>query len=138
MSECLYSFLLLMRHLLLFQICFQEQLQELLFYSQYVDINLNNVSKKQSWSLMGLTSFFLLYKRLYIQSGRTTTLLGITCHKKCFKYYKKYLREKDLKTTYTKMQLDEVLIQQIGIPVGNVFEELSISCLPQSSCSQQP
>lgn len=46
---------------------------------------------------------FLLYERLNIQSGRTTTPLVITCRKECINYCNKYLSEKDLKTTYIKM-----------------------------------
>lgn len=76
------------------------------------DINLNNinVNQIQSWSLMQQTSFLLFYKVWILNQEEETMLLLIMCHKQCIEYYKKYLREKDLKTVYVKIYLDKILI----------------------------
>lgn len=52
---------------------------------------------------MQQTLFFLFHKVWLLNQGEETTLLLIMCRKKCIKYYEEYIKEKDLKTAYTKI-----------------------------------
>lgn len=121
--------LMLLRYPLLFQVFFQEQLQELLF--KYPSVDINNINVNQNWSSMWQTSFFPFYESLDSQEEETLLLIINNVLNITRNTYRKIINSE-----YIKIYLNKLFIKQFVIMFNNLLKNLSVvSCLPQFTCS---